>query len=152
MSVGFVVSYMLDAIGRAPHLYAVTAIYWALVAGVFVTRYLARRERASRALIRAVVALGAAALVLAFIDVAVRGRELIQISLVAYFATPLGIGAYWLRRLDGRPMSQGRGVARRCVTYVAAAASFILLSVVDGDPWAPAAPRVDRSSPLALIE
>jgi hypothetical protein len=127
--------YGIDMVRRAPHLYALTATYWVLVGTLLVTRYLCRRRRTSQRVMRAIVGLGVIALALAFIDVAVRGQELIQISLVAYFATPLGVGYYLLRRLDGRPVTGWRGVALREVSYVLAFLAFVGLTLVDGDPW-----------------
>ncbi|QSB13145.1 hypothetical protein JQS43_16035 [Natronosporangium hydrolyticum] len=146
------VEYGIDMVRRAPHLYALTAAYWGLIATVLATRYLARRQRASEVAMRAVVGLGAVSLVLAFVDVAVRGQELIQISLVAYFATPLGVGYYFIRRWDGRPVTGWGGVALRQITYVLAFLAFVALSVVDGDPWWFSRPEIDRSDPVTMLE
>jgi hypothetical protein len=148
----FVVRYFLDAIVRAPHLYAFTAVYWLLVGGVVVTRYVLRRQRASQILMAAVLATGVAAVVLAFVDVALRGQQLIQISLVAYFATPIGLGRYWIRRMDRTSKSAASDTALRILTYVTAFALFLALSAASGDPWTVGIPQVDKSSPEALLE
>lgn len=147
-----VLAYALDMVLRAPHLYALTIIYWLLIGSVLITRYPLRRKRASEWFMRAVVVVGAIALILAFVDVALRGRELIQVSLVAYFATPLGIGRYVIRRWDGRGATGWRGVALREVTYVIAFLSFVALSIVNGDPWWFTRPEIDRSDAVAIIE
>ncbi|SFA92080.1 hypothetical protein SAMN05216266_102202 [Amycolatopsis marina] len=149
---GVVVDYVLHMVLRAPHLYLLTVAYWGLVAAVLVTRYVMKRRRVSELCMRALVVLGCVAIVLAFVDVAVRGQELIQISLVAYFATPLGVGRYFVRKWDGRAFAGWRGVAVREVTYVLAFLSFVALSVLDGNPWWFSRPEFDRTSALTIIE
>jgi len=152
VDLGVLVEYAIDMVRRAPHLYLLTAAYWTLIAAVLLTRYPLRRKHTSEKLIRAVVVLGALALVLAIIDVAVRGQELIQISLIAYFATPLGIGRFFIRKWDKRPATGWSAVVMRQVTYLLAFASFVVLSIVAGDPWWFSRPEIDRSDTLALVE
>lgn len=149
---GVVVDYVIQMVLRAPHLYLLTVVYWGLVAAVLVSRYVLKRRRVSELCMRALVVLGCAAIALAAVDVAVRGQELIQISLVAYFATPLGVGRYFVRKWDGCAVSGWRGVAIREVTYVLAFLSFVVLSVLDGDPWWFSRPELDRTSVLTIIE
>lgn len=144
--------YGLDMVLRAPHLYLLTLIYWGLIGSVLLARYPLGRKAASEKLMRAVVVLGVLALVLAVLDVAIRGQELIQISLVAYFATPLGLGRYFIRRWDKRPATGWSGVGMREVTYLCAFAAFVLLSIVAGDPWWFSRPEVDRTDAIAMIE
>ena len=146
------IDYMLAMVLRAPHLYALTIGYWCLVVAVIATRYWGKRRRMSEGLMCAVVALGVVAVILAFVDVAIRGPELIQLSLVAYFATPIGVGRYLIRLWDGDPMLGWRGIAVRELTYVSAFIAFVGLSAVAGDPWWFERPVVDRSDPIAMIE
>lgn len=144
--------YGIDMVRRAPHLYALTAAYWSLIAGTLLTRYGLQRARTSERLMRAILVLGCAAVVLAFIDVAVRGQELIQLSLVAYFATPIGIGRLLIRKWDGLPTTTWRGLALREMTYLSAFVLFVALSAVDGDLWWFERPGVDRTDAMMLIE
>ena len=144
--------YGLDMVRRAPHLYLLTVAYWVLIGSVLLTRYALARTQFSETLMRAVAVLGVLALVLTVVDVAIRGQELIQISLVAYFATPLGLGRYFIRRWDKRPATGWSGVRMREVTYVGAFLAFVLLSIVAGDPWWFSRPEIDRSDTIAMIE
>lgn len=146
------IGYAVDMVLRAPHLYALTVIYWLLIAAVLITRYVRRRRETSLKLMRAVAILGVVAIIAAFVDVALRGQELIQISLVAYFATPLGVGRYFIRKWDGDPVQGWRGTAMREVTYVLAFVAFVGLSIVDGDPWWFSRPDIDRTSALTIVE
>lgn len=151
IAIGDLVGELWSAVRRAPHLYALTVAYWIAVSATLVTRYvLGRRERSER-YVRAVAVIGCVSLVLAFVDAAVRGQELVQVSLVAYFATPLGVGRYLLARWDGEPVEGWRGLGMRQVTYLVAFAAFVALSVVDGDPWWFTRPDVDRTDAAALI-
>lgn len=152
VDLGILVEYGVDMVRRAPHLYLLTAAYWTLIAAVLLTRYPLRRKPASEKLMRAVAVLGVLALILAVVDVAARGQELIQISLIAYFATPLGIGRFFIRKWDKRPITGWSGVGTRQVTYLLAFASFVVLSIVAGDPWWFSRPEIDRSDTLALVE
>jgi len=149
---GAVVGYAIDMVLRAPHLYALTVVYWVLIAGVLLTRYGLRRRVASVLFMRAVVVLGCVAVVLAFVDAAVRGQELVQLSLVAYFATPIGIGRFLIRKWDHIPTGVWAGLALREISYVCAFLAFVGLSIVDGDPWWFTPPEIDRSSAMATIE
>lgn len=142
----------LDMVTRAPHLYLVSVAYWVLVASVLLTRYGLRRIDTSDRLMRAVLVLGGVALTLAFVDAAARGQELIQISLVAYFATPIGIGRALIRRWDHQPSTRWASLGLRQLTYLTAFVAFVALSVVDGDPWWFTRPEIDRSSAVTIIE
>lgn len=149
---GAVVGYAIDMVLRAPHLYALTVVYWVLIAGVLLTRYGLKRRVASVLFMRGVVVLGCVAVVLAFVDAAVRGQELVQLSLVAYFATPIGIGRFLIRKWDRIPTGVWAGLALREISYVFAFIAFVGLSIVDGDPWWFTPPEIDRSSAMATIE
>ncbi|HIW63509.1 MAG TPA: hypothetical protein H9881_13705 [Candidatus Stackebrandtia excrementipullorum] len=144
--------YGINMVLRAPHLYILTVVYWGLIAAVLITRYRRRRVAASEKLMKAVVGLGIVAVVAAFVDVAVRGPELVQISLVAYFATPLGVGRYLIRRWDRRPAQGWNGLLIREITYSLAFISFVGLSLVDGDMWWFNRPDIDRSDVMAALE
>ncbi|MFC6355904.1 hypothetical protein [Luethyella okanaganae] len=147
-----VVAYLIDMVVRAPHLYIFTLLYWMLIAAVLVTRYILKRHRVSEVLMMLVVALGFVAVVMAFVDVAVRGRELIQISLVLYLVVPIGIGRFLIRKWDRRPVAVWRGLLLRETSYLTGFVVFVILSAVDGDLWWFTRPVVDRSSILTVIE
>ncbi|NED96679.1 hypothetical protein G1H11_15320 [Phytoactinopolyspora alkaliphila] len=151
-STGGLVEYGIDMVRRAPHLYAFTVAYWTLVVSTLVTRYGLRRIGTSERLMRLVVVLGCVSLILAFVDTALRGAELIQLSLVAYFATPIGIGRFLISKWDRRPVDKWRGLVLREITYVSAFVIFVALSAVDGDLWWFSRPGIDRSDPITMIE
>jgi hypothetical protein len=77
----------------------------------------------------AIYVIGVIAVIAAFTDRALHGRQLIHLSLIMYFATPLGLGRYWVRLLDKRPATQGL----RELTWLIAAAAFGALALANGD-------------------
>ncbi|MDO9379879.1 MAG: hypothetical protein Q7T56_13615 [Nocardioidaceae bacterium] len=145
-------AYVLELLARSPHLYALTALYWAVVAWTFAQRYLLGRREASEPWLRRVVAVGLVAGAAAVVDVAVRGPELVHLSLVAYLATPLGVGRLLVRRLDGVSSTPRQALVLRETTYLVAFGMFVVLSVAAGDPWWFSPVEIDDSSAVAVIE
>lgn len=142
-----------DLIGENLHLYLITVAYWLTVGAFLGLRYLLRRRGTSDRLRLPIVLLGVVAFIAAAIDILVRGSAgITHVSLVAYLATPIGLGRYFVARWDGRPPRHLAGLGMRLTTYLVAFVAFVALSVLDGNPWFFSAPEIDRSSPEALLE
>lgn len=139
------------------HLSALSVAYWLVVGAFVVTRWgLGRRETSDR-LRPLVVALGVLAVTVAAVDVAVRGATVTHVSLVAYLATPLGIGRFLVAKGDalrfGTPQPTVlRRLGLRLLSYGLAFACFVLLSALDGQPWFFSAPDLDATSVTGLLD
>jgi hypothetical protein len=143
----------LEVIGATLHLYAVSAVYWALIATFLVLRYGLDRRTTSDRLRLPIVGLGVLAVVVAAVDVLVRGEAgVTHVSLVAYLATPVGIGRYLVARWDRRPAPAITALKLRLLTYAIAFVAFVVLSALNGEPWFFDRPNIDRSSPEAMVE
>lgn len=144
---------LLRTVAENLHLYAVSAAYWILIAAFLGLRYGLRRRPTSDRLRLPIVALGVVAVAVAAADVTVRGEAgITHVSLVAYLATPIGIGRYLVARWDRRPPGALSALGMRLVTYAVAFVAFVTLSALEGTPWSFDRPRIDRSSPHTIVE
>lgn len=143
----------IEVIGDNLHLYAVSAVYWVTIATFLVLRYALDRRASSDRLKRPIVGVGVLAVMVAAIDVLVRGEAgVTHVSLVAYLATPVGIGRYVVARWDRRPVPPMTALGMRLLTFAIAFVAFVVLSALNGEPWSFDRPSIDRSSPEAMVE
>lgn len=149
---GALAGVLVEVVRRNWHLYLISATFWVLVATFLGLRYPFGRRASSDRLRVPIVLLGGVAVTAAAADVAIRADAgITHVSLVAYLATPLGIGRYVVARWDGRHPGPVAALGLRLATYTTAFVSFVALAALGGTPWVPERPQIDRSSPEAIL-
>lgn len=161
---GVLAEQMVRALSRAPHLSVFPVLFWATVAAGLYLRYARGQRTRSQDLLRLTPVIGVLAVVVAAIDLAVRGQvEVVHPSLVAYLAVPLGAGRRALARLDGLAATRHwrhspndrrqelRYLGQRQLTYVVALLLYMVLAAIAGEPYRLGSrPALDGNDPSSL--
>ncbi|NNG36363.1 hypothetical protein [Nakamurella aerolata] len=150
--VGVLAGWAWDAVLRLPHLYAVVALYWLGIAGFLIQRYPMRRTAASARTAVAIQLVAAVGVVIGLVDLLARRQvDFVHLSLVAYFATSIGVARMVVRGLDRRPTGLWQGFGLRARTYLTMFVVAVGFSALAGDPWWFDFPRFAGRDPIDVM-